>query len=245
MQWTAAHAIIESDFISAFEPFFMQILLIEDDPFIARAVTAALESEAHAVVWTPSGSEGLAQLQIRKPDIVLLDLGLPGLDGIDVMKSIRALPKPLCSVPVLIVSAREALESRLEGLDAGADDYVLKPFHMSELLARMRAVLRRKGPVADDVLRAGRIALNTVTHACDVGGTMVTLSKREYALLAALLVRPGAILSKRVLEEKLYAPGDEPEGNAVEYLIHTLRRKIGTNAIENIRGLGWRIRTEA
>lgn len=221
----------------------MQILLIEDDPFIARAVTAALESEAHSVVWTPSGTEGLTQLQMRRPDVVLLDLGLPGMDGIDVMKSIRALPKPLCDVPVLIVTAREALESRLEGLDAGADDYVLKPFHMSELLARMRAVLRRKGPVADDVLRAGRISLNTVTHACDVKGETVTLSKREYALLAALLVRPGAILSKRALEEKLYAPGDEPESNAVEYLIHALRRKIGSDAIENIRGLGWRIRT--
>lgn len=221
----------------------MQILLIEDDPFIARAVTAALESEAHSVVWTPSGMEGLTQLQMRRPDVVLLDLGLPGMDGIDVMKSIRALPKPLCDVPVLIVTAREALESRLEGLDAGADDYVLKPFHMSELLARMRAVLRRKGPVADDVLRAGRISLNTVTHACDVKGETVTLSKREYALLAALLVRPGAILSKRALEEKLYAPGDEPESNAVEYLIHALRRKIGSDAIENIRGLGWRIRT--
>lgn len=220
----------------------MHILLIEDDPFIARAVSAALESEAHVVTYAPTGPEGLAALRVHDVDAVLLDLGLPGMDGIDVLKNIRAMPAPKGSLPVLIVTAREALESRLEGLDAGADDYVLKPFHMSELIARLRAVARRKGPIAGDVLRAGNISLNTVTHAVAVGGDVVTLSKREYALLAALLVRPGAVLSKRALEEKLYAPGDEPEGNAVEYLIHALRKKIGSDAIENIRGLGWRIR---
>ena len=220
----------------------MHILLIEDDPFIARAVSAALESEAHVVTYAPTGPEGLAALRVHDVDAVLLDLGLPGMDGIDVLKNIRAMPAPKGSLPVLIVTAREALESRLEGLDAGADDYVLKPFHMSELIARLRAVARRKGPIAGDVLRARNISLNTVTHAVTVGGDVVTLSKREYALLAALLVRPGAVLSKRALEEKLYAPGDEPEGNAVEYLIHALRKKIGSDAIENIRGLGWRIR---
>ena len=223
----------------------MHILLIHDDPFIARAVSAALESEAHVVTYAPTGPEGLAALRVHDVDAVLLDLGLPGMDGIDVLKNIRAMPVPKGSLPVLIVTAREALESRLEGLDAGADDYVLKPFHMSELIARLRAVARRKGPIAGDVLRAGNISLNTVTHAVTVGGDVVTLSKREYALLAALLVRPGAVLSKRALEEKLYAPGDEPEGNAVEYLIHALRKKIGSDAIENIRGLGWRVREKA
>ena len=208
----------------------MHILLVEDDPFIAKAVCAALESEAHAVTWTPTGREGLAVIATGTPDAVLLDLGLPGMDGIDVLKSIRAMTKPLCDTPVIIVTAREALESRLEGLDAGADDYILKPFHMSELIARLRAVLR-----------AGSLSLNTVTHACSVGSESVTLSKREYALLAALMTRPGAILSRRALEEKLYAPGDEPESNAVEYLIHSLRKKIGASAIENIRGLGWRV----
>lgn len=220
----------------------MHILLIEDDPFIARAVCAALESEAHVVTYAPTGPEGLAALRVHDVDAVLLDLGLPGMDGLDVLKNIRALPDPKGSLPVLIVTAREALDSRLEGLDAGADDYVLKPFHMSELIARIRAVARRKGPMAGEVLRAGKIALNTVTHAVTVGSESVTLSKREYALLSALMVRPGAVLSKRVLEEKIYAPGDEPEGNAVEYLIHALRKKIGSDAIENIRGLGWRIR---
>ncbi|MDL2060161.1 response regulator transcription factor [Mesosutterella sp. AGMB02718] len=223
----------------------MKILLIEDDPFIARALCAALESEAHTVLWAPSGPEGLEAVKSGSPEAVLLDLGLPGMDGIDVLKSIRAMPRPLCDLPVIVVTAREALESRLEGLDAGADDYVLKPFHTSELLARLRAVMRRKAPIAEEVLRSGKLALNTVTHECTVGGTTVTLSKREYALLAALLVRPGAILSRRALEEKLYAPGDEPEGNAIEYLIHVLRKKIGPGFIENIRGLGWRIRKES
>ena len=223
----------------------MRILLIEDDAFIARAVAAALESEAHVVTHAADGRSGLASLAAALPDAVLLDLGLPGMDGIDVLRRIRAMPAPASDLPVIIVTAREALESRLEGLDAGADDYILKPFHMSELLARLRAVVPRKGPLADEVLRAGDLALNTVTHTCSVGAERVTLSKREYALLAALLVRPGAILSKRALEEKLYAPGDEPEGNAVEYLIHALRKKIGSTRIENIRGLGWRIRETA
>ncbi|MDY4162345.1 MAG: response regulator transcription factor [Sutterella sp.] len=223
----------------------MQILLVEDDPFIARAVTAALESEAHVARWVPTGREALTDIRTSRPDAVLLDLGLPGMDGIDVLRAIRAMPSPVCDLPVIIVTAREALESRLEGLDAGADDYILKPFHMSELLARLRAVVRRKGPLAGDVLRAGGLSLNTVTHTCTADGRAVTLSKREYALLAALLQRPGAILSRRQLEEKLYAPGDEPESNAVEYLIHALRRKIGADAVENIRGLGWRIRDAA
>lgn len=159
----------------------MHILLVEDDPFIAKAVCAALESEAHAVTWTPTGREGLAVIATGTPDAVLLDLGLPGMDGIDVLKSIRAMTKPLCDTPVIIVTAREALESRLEGLDAGADDYILKPFHMSELIARLRAVVRRRSPLAPDVLRAGSLSLNTVTHACSVGSESVTLSKREYA----------------------------------------------------------------
>ena len=223
----------------------MQILLVEDDPLIARAVTAALESEAHAARWVPTGREALTDIRTSRPDAVLLDLGLPGMDGIDVLRTSRAMPSPSCDLPVIIVTAREALESRLEGLDAGADDYILKPFHMSELLARLRYVVRRKGPLAGDVLRAGRLSLNTVTHTCTSDGQAVTLSKREYALLAALLQRPGAILSRRQLEEKLYSPGDEPESNAVEYLIHALRRKIGADAVENIRGLGWRIRESA
>lgn len=222
----------------------MHILLIEDDPFIARAVTAALESEAHAVSYAASGREGLTEISVRLPDAVLLDLGLPGLDGIDVLKTIRAKPEPISSLPVIVITARESLDARIEGLDAGADDYILKPFHMSELIARLRAVMRRKGPMANELLRHGKLSLNTVTHVCTLGADSVTLSKREYALLTALMTRPGAILSKRMLEEKLYSPGEEPEGNAIEYLIHALRNKVGRERIENIRGLGWRMRKE-
>lgn len=222
----------------------MHILLIEDDPFIARAVTAALESEAHAVSYAASGREGLTEISVRLPDAVLLDLGLPGLDGIDVLKTIRARPEPISSLPVIVITARESLDARIEGLDAGADDYILKPFHMSELIARLRAVMRRKGPMANELLRHGKLSLNTVTHVCTLGADSVTLSKREYALLTALMTRPGAILSKRMLEEKLYSPGEEPEGNAIEYLIHALHNKVGRERIENIRGLGWRMRKE-
>lgn len=187
----------------------MHILLIEDDPFIARAVTAALESEAHVVSYAASGREGLTEIAVRLPDAVLLDLGLPGIDGIDVLRTIRSKPEPISSLPVIVVTARESLDARLEGLDAGADDYILKPFHMSELIARLRAVMRRKGPLANEVLRHGKLSLNTVTHVCTLGSDAVTLSKREYALLVALMTRPGAILSKRMLEEKLYAPGED------------------------------------
>lgn len=218
----------------------MQILLIEDDPFIAKAVVQALQAEHYQVQYCASGTEGLIAFQTSQPDLILLDLGLPGLDGMDVLQSIRA-SSLRQDVPIIILSARDALESRLDGLDQGADDYLVKPFHMARLFARMRAVLRRKGILKAESLRAGNIRLNTVTHVCTVGDETVTLSKREYALLAALLIRPGAILSKRALEEKLYAPGEQPESNAIEYLIHALRKKLGNQAIENIRGLGWRI----
>lgn len=219
----------------------MQVLLIEDDPFIAKAIVQALQAEQYSVQYCASGTEGLLAFQTGNPDIVLLDLGLPGMDGIDVLQSIRA-SHVRSDVPILILSARDALESRLEGLDLGADDYLIKPFHMARLFARIRAVLRRKGVLKSESLRAGNVRLNTVTHLCTVGDQTVTLSKREYALLAALLVRPGAILSKRALEEKLYAPNEQPESNAIEYLIHALRKKIGAHAIENIRGLGWRMK---
>ena len=220
----------------------MHILLIEDDPFIARAVSAALESESYTVAYAPSGQSGLEEIAVNPPDAVLLDLGLPGMDGIDVLKSIRSEPEPVSNLPVLVVTARESLKSRLEGLDAGADDYILKPFHMEELMARLRAVMRRKGPLATEILRHGSISLNTVSRICTLGKESVELSKREYVLLSTLMSRPTSIFSRSVLKEKLYQPGEEPEGNAVEYLIHALRQKIGRETIENIRGLGWRMK---
>mgnify|MGYP005969300039 CR=1 FL=1 len=217
------------------------ILMVEDDAAVGNLIATTLETQNYQFHRAKTGASALVDALSYRPDVMLLDLGLPDMDGVDIIKKVRT----WSNTPIIVISARSEDHDKVEALDAGADDYVLKPFHMSELIARLRAVARRKGPIAGDVLRAGNISLNTVTHAVTVGGDVVTLSKREYALLAALLVRPGAVLSKRALEEKLYAPGDEPEGNAVEYLIHALRKKIGSDAIENIRGLGWRVREKA
>ena len=147
------------------------------------------------------------------------------------------------NIPVIILTARDGLDDRLEGLDAGADDYLVKPFHMSELLARIRAVLRRKNQTTENALTNGLVTVNVSEKTATVAGnsTPIVLSRREYALLAALLVRPGTILSRRRIEERIYEPGEEPESNAVEYLIHSLRKKLGPNIIKNVRGLGWMV----
>ena len=144
-------------------------------------------------------------------------------------------------IPVIILTARDALEDRLNGLDAGADDYLVKPFHMSELLARMRAVMRRRNGAAANVLSNGDLSLSEAAKTVERAGQTYTLTKREYALLSALLARPGAILSRRALEDRIYAVGEEPDSNAVEYLIHALRKKLGADAVKNVRGLGWMV----
>ncbi len=219
----------------------MRILLVEDDPMIADAVKDALTDELHAVQHVSNGKNASAQLALNDYQLVLLDLGLPGKDGMTVLQEIRARG---CDVPVIILTARDALEDRLQGLDAGADDYLVKPFHMSELLARMRAVMRRRNGSAVNRLSNGIVTLDEAAKSArikDEAGAEkeVPLSRREYALLAALLARPGAILSRRALEDRIYGAGEEPESNAVEYLIHSLRKKLGSSAIKNVRGLGW------
>lgn len=216
----------------------MRILLVEDDPMIADAVKSALSDEAHAVQLVTNGRNALAQLSVNTYQLVLLDLGLPGVDGMTVLRTLRAEKK---DVPVIILTARDALEDRLQGLDAGADDYLVKPFHMSELLARMRAVMRRRNGASDNNLSNGVLTLHMDTKTVEMNGKDFTLTKREFALLNALLARPGAILSRRALEDRIYGAGEEPESNAVEYLIHSLRKKLGAEAIRNVRGLGWMV----
>ena len=210
----------------------MRILLVEDDPMIADAVKSALADEAHAVDHVSSGRTALTQLGLSDYQLVLLDLGLPGLDGMSVLRTLRGEGSAKNDIPVIILTARDALEDRLNGLDAGADDYLVKPFHMSELLARMRAVMRR---------RNGDLSLSEAAKTVERAGQTYTLTKREYALLSALLARPGAILSRRALEDRIYAVGEEPDSNAVEYLIHALRKKLGADAVKNVRGLGWMV----
>ena len=217
----------------------MRVLLVEDDPMIGYAIQGALKDASYATDWVKDGPTALTTLGCQHYDLVLLDLGLPGKDGLEVLASIRAKDNP---IPLLIITARDGLDDRLRGLDGGADDYVSKPLQMAELLARMRAVLRRKGGTAAPVLSNGVVSLDPATKEASVnGGSSVQLSNREFSLLQALLVRPGAILSRSELEDRIYGWGEEVESNAVEFLIHALRRKLGSEVIKNVRGVGWMV----
>ena len=220
----------------------MRVLLVEDDRMIGEAVAQSLKDTGYAVDWVRDGQAALDTVEIQNYDVVLLDLGLPGKDGLAVLRSIRARDNP---VAVLVITARDGVDDRIQGLDGGADDYVLKPFEMRELLARMRAVIRRKGGVAGPVLSNGELSLDPATHEASVNGKSTRLSKREYSLLQALMARPGAILSRSELEDRIYGWGDEVESNAIEFLIHSLRRKLGSHSIKNVRGVGWMVSRES
>lgn len=223
------------------------VLVVEDDLMIGAAVCEALKEAGIESHWAKSGWEATGFLSQERFALVLLDLGLPGRDGMSVLKDMRGKGD---LTPVIILTARDGLDDRLAGLDAGADDYVLKPFHMSEVLARMRAVLRRRSgasaqTAASCVLTNGELTLDTETKVVTVTREgekrEVALSRREYDLLEALLTRPGAILSRAALEERVYTDGELPESNAIEFIIHGLRRKLGSSAIGNVRGLGWMV----
>lgn len=217
----------------------MRVLLVEDDPMIGAAVHGALKDAAYAADWVRDGRIALQTVASQHYDLVLLDLGLPGKDGQEVLAAIRARHDP---VPIIILTARDGLDERLRGLDGGADDYVLKPFQMAELLARMRAVLRRKGGQGAPLLGNGVVSLDPATREATVAGAdPVRLTQREFALLQALLLRPGAILSRGELEDRIYGWGEEVESNAVEFLIHALRRKLGSDVVRNVRGVGWMV----
>lgn len=220
----------------------MRVLLVEDDRMIGAAVEQALRDAAYAVDWVLDGAAALDAMAAQPYDMVLLDLGLPKTSGLDVLRRVRARGD---TVSLLVITARDGLEDRLQGLDAGADDYVLKPFEMRELLARMRAVARRKGGAAGPMLSNGVLELNPATHEVAANGIPVRLTAREFALLHALLLRPGAILSREELEDRIYGWGQEVESNAVEFLIHSLRKKLGAGAIKNVRGVGWLVSKES
>jgi len=217
----------------------MRVLLVEDDLMIGEAIQGALKDASYATDWVKNGQTALHTLSYQHYDIVLLDLGLPGKDGLEVLKSIRGNDNP---VPVLIITARDGVDDRISGLDCGADDYMIKPFEITELLARMRAVLRRKGGSATLLLTNGTISLDPATRDARVNdGAAIQLSNREFALLQSLMVRSGAILSRSELEERIYGWGEEVESNAVEFLIHSVRKKLGSDSIKNIRGIGWMV----
>lgn len=216
----------------------MRILIVEDDAMIGEAVRLALGDEAYAVDWVKDAAAAGLALRAGEYQAVLLDLTLPRGDGLAVLQRLR---RDGSKVPVIIISAREALEERVKGLDLGADDYLAKPFDVLELLARLRAVIRRQGGQATQLLTNGRIALDPATHVARSADGEHPLSAREFALLRALLLRPGAILSRAELESRIYAGGEEVESNAVDFLIHGLRRKLGAEAIKNVRGAGWMV----
>lgn len=219
----------------------MRLLLVEDDAMLGEALTAALARDGHGVDWARDGAAGETALAATSYDAVLLDLGLPRKSGLDLLRGLRARKNAL---PVLILTARDAIEDRVAGLDAGADDYMVKPFDVQELCARLRALARRAAGRARTQIEFGALVLDPATHAVSFHGAPVALSAREFALLHALLERPGAILSKAQLEERLYHWGEEVESNAVEVHIHNLRRKLTPALIKNVRGLGWRVAEE-
>ncbi len=216
----------------------MRVLLVEDDPMIGESVHKGLQQDGFAVDWVRDGVSAEAAWRANPFDVMLLDLGLPRKDGLEVLRALRRAGQDL---PVLVVTARDAVRDRVAGLDAGADDYLVKPFDLDELAARIRALLRRRGGRADPLMRHGDLALNPATKEVHRAGEPVALSPREFALLEALLDRPGAVLSRAQLEERIYGWGQEVESNAVEVHIHALRRKLGTDFIRNVRGVGYKV----
>jgi two-component system OmpR family response regulator len=216
----------------------MRVLVIEDDRMIGAAVEQALKDAAYAVDWVTDGATAIHAAENEAYELALLDLGLPMVDGRDVLRRLRALGRRL---PVIIVTARDGVDDRIEGLDLGADDYLVKPFEIRELLARMRAVLRREGSGASALLTNGKLSLDPATREASLLGQTSQLTAREFALLQALLARPGTILSRSELERQIYGWNEEVESNAIEFLIHTVRKKLGAAAIRNVRGVGWMV----
>ncbi len=214
----------------------MRILLAEDDVMIGEVVLDTLRAEGYAVDWVKDGAMAETALATADYDLLLLDLGLPRKQGLEVLRGLRARKQRL---PVLIATARDAVAERIAGLDAGADDYLVKPYDLDELLARVRALLRRAAGRAEPVYEWGQVRITPATREVTLAGQPVPLSAREWAVLEPLLARPGRVLSRAQLEEKLYAWRDDVNSNAVEVYIHGVRKKLGAGLIQNQRGLGY------
>ena len=216
----------------------MRVLLVEDDVMIGSGIQQGLHHDGYTVDWVQDGEAAELALRTTEYALMLLDLGLPKKSGLDVLATLRGTGHPM---PVVILTACDAVADRVRGLDGGADDYLVKPFSLEELAARMRAVLRRRSGRAEPVIMFGALTLNPATHQVTWRGQTVDLSGREFAVLQALLERPGAVLSRLQLEERLYGWEDEVASNAVEVHIHHLRRKLEPALIQNIRGIGYMV----
>ena len=218
----------------------MRLLLVEDDPMIGESLVRGLRDDGYAVDWVRDGAAGLAALKDRQADfsIAILDWNLPRQDGLSVLQAVRASGN---RVPILMMTARDGITDRVNGLDGGADDYLVKPFELAELKARLRSLLRRQDGRASSEIVHGELVLDPVTHSVRLRDAAVTVTAREFALLRALMERPGAVLSRTQLEERLYGWDESVQSNAIEFLIHSLRKKLGSAIIENVRGVGWRM----
>jgi two-component system, OmpR family, response regulator QseB len=216
----------------------MRLLLVEDDPMLGNALQRVMQQESFAVDWARDGEEAELALGTFPYDLILLDLGLPGKNGLDILCELR---KNKVSTPVIILTARDAVKDRIAGLDNGADDYLVKPFDPDELVARIRALLRRRDGRIDPVITFGLLTLNLATHELYCQERPITLSPREFSLISLLLERPGATVSRKQLEERLYGWNEEVESNTIEVHIHNLRKKLCHNLIRTVRGVGYLI----
>ncbi|MDR3580991.1 MAG: response regulator transcription factor [Oryzomonas sp.] len=216
----------------------MRLLLVEDDPMLGDSVQCVLQQESFAVDWARDGEEAELALNAFLYDCVLLDLGLPGKNGLDLLHDLR---KRKSSMPVIILTARDAVSDRVAGLDSGADDYLVKPFDPDELTARIRALLRRRDGRVEPLITFGTLTLNPATHELYCQGRPIRLSLREFSLISLLLERPGATVSREQLEERLYGWNEEVESNAIGVHIHNLRKKLGHDLIRTVRGVGYMV----
>jgi len=216
----------------------MRVLVVEDDPMIGRAVSAGLRGSGYAVDWVEDGASADLALGNEAYDVVLLDLGLPRKGGLDLLKGWRRQHQNL---PVLVITARDSLPERIAGLDSGADDYLVKPFDLDELLARVRAVVRRHAGRGSPEIVYGAVRLDSVRREVAFRGRTVDLSAREYAVFEVLMKEPGAVVSREKLEDAVYGWGEEVGSNSVEVHLHHLRRKLAQELIRNVRGVGYRI----
>jgi two-component system, OmpR family, response regulator len=218
----------------------MRLLLIEDDPMIGESLVRGLRDDGYTVDWVRDGAAGLVALRDRQADFsaAVVDWNLPRQNGLAVVQAVRGSGN---CVPILMITARDGLSDRIMGLDSGADDYLVKPFELAELKARLRSLLRRRDGRASSEIAHGALVLDPITHSARLREAPIAVTPREFALLRALLERPGAILSRGQLEERLYGWDASVQSNAIEFLIHGLRKKLGSAIIENVRGVGWRL----
>jgi len=216
----------------------VRILLVEDDPQLGESLVAALRLEQYAVDWLRSGDAVRSSVQATPYDLVILDLGLPGVTGLQALRQLRADRQ---SLPVLVLTARNAAADKVDGLDAGADDYLTKPFDLDELCARLRALLRRRAGQGGNLLQAGDIVIDTAAKSVACRGETLDLTAREYAILEILLRNAGRFVSRARLEEGIYSWGEEVGSNTVEVYVSRLRKRLGGQAIETMRGVGYRV----